>query len=379
MSGQDKPSQDMTGNEASKLNIDERFRDDWFERAKKGLPGQKDGGPVFLPDYMSPQSPWDSPWTPIPTPPDRSKPGPGKVPDGQPLPVPGDTTTPKLPDLSTKPEAESVATKLSREALVIGGGVGQSFFYGVANLPEHLPQIGTSIVLGGTLAAMSKSGKLGAGAAMVVGAYFASRFILDSVNDKRRWTRFADAVSDTWQSDANTWKNMHTVRDTVGNYTFDTSLSLASGYVGYKNPQLGQWILQLLRIPPITPGAPPPFNPRWTTSGMYMQIMPPAGFYRRYGDHSAFGDSGWSIDIHGEIRRTPDRITRIPGFKDNDYRASDSDYNPYEYNYRKQMQERDKGREHREERREQNGHDGKEREQKERKQKELEERERKKH
>src|SRR5262249_27888691 len=140
-------------------------------------------------------------------------------------------------------------------------GVGESFFYGIANLPEHLPQIGSAIIIGGTLGAIAKTGKLGAGAALVVGAYFTTRFVLDTINDHKRWGKFSDAVQDTWKSDANFYKNMHTVRDTAGNYVFDTSLSMASSYVGYKNPQLGELILGILRVPPIVPSATPPFSP----------------------------------------------------------------------------------------------------------------------
>ncbi len=292
-----------------------------FEQAKKdAISITKNGGGISLnPDiYLNAtrQSPWGAPGAPGQprppfTPPDNSgKQGEHKIPQppgGPVLPNPGDV-------LKTDPNSETYASKISREAMMIGGGIGLSVFDGIANLPEHIPQIASSIVIGGTLAAMSKTGRLGTGAALVVGAYFTTRFVLDTLNDKERWCRFSNAVEDTWKSDANFRKNLITTKETLGDYTFDTGLSLASGYVGYKNPKLGEYILSILRVPPIGPRTPPPFNPRIATTTMYMAIMPPAGFYRNYGDRSPFGGPGWSFDIHGEIRRTPGIITRTPNF-----------------------------------------------------------------
>ncbi|MBX9723083.1 MAG: hypothetical protein K2X81_16900, partial [Candidatus Obscuribacterales bacterium] len=111
---------------------------------------------------------------------------------------PPKTGTPDDPGglLKHDPNIENWVSKTIREGAVIGGGVGESFFYGVANLPDHLPAIGTSIIIGGTLAAMTKTGKLGAAAAMVAGAYFTSRFVLDTIHDHRRWHKFGEAVED---------------------------------------------------------------------------------------------------------------------------------------------------------------------------------------
>lgn len=312
---------------------DDRLRDEVFERMKKDALSTQ-SSPIEMKDWSSgfnqkPPGPWKIPpvgppkdTTPVPLP----VPGtPG--PDKPPLPDPGDV-------LKNNPGNETTATKLTREALVIGGGVGQSFFYGIANLPEHIPQIASSIVIGGTLAAMSKTGKLGAAASLVVGAYFASRFVLDTVNDRRRWEVFGDAVKDTWKSDENTYRNMHIVRNTLGNYTFDTSLSVASGYVGYKNPQLGDWILKILRVPPIVPNTPPPFNPRLAATSMYMSILPPAGFYEKYGDRSFGG--GWDFSIHGHLGRNSP-ITRIPDW-DRD-RSGDRQFDPDHNRYNRDKSE----------------------------------------
>lgn len=294
---------------------DDRLRQEAFEKAKQdALAVSKNGGIVLTPDIYNNMT-RTSPWGPLPQPGDQQAPLPG----GPSLPPPGDV-------LKNNPNIETTASKIGREALVIGGGVGQSFFYGIANLPDHLPQIGSGIVIGGTLAAMTKTGKLGAAAALVVGAYFTTRFILDTVNDTQRWETFSEAVKDTWESSANTRKNMHKVRNTLGNYTFDTSLAVASSYVGYKNPQLGEYILSILRVPPIVPNTPPPFNPALTSLAFATNIMPPSGFYRRYDDQTPFSYSSWEFDLHGSLRRRPGIITRTPDLLDGHHHHHDRNH-----------------------------------------------------
>lgn len=334
----------------------DKLRGEAFERAKHdAILSTKNGGGPLPPELNKPSYPWgprgDSsplPWSdgrvPLPWENKTTAPGADNKPSGSGTntdtkpqqPIPGDSkpqpapgSPPEFPKpgdvLKNNPALETTATKIARESLVIGGGVGQSFFYGIANLPDHLPQIGSSIVIGGTLAAMTKTGKLGAAAALVVGAYFTSRFILDTVNDHKRWNKFGEAVQDTWNSGENFYKNMHQVRDSLGNYAFDTSLSLASSYVGYKNPQLGEYILSILRVPPIVPNTPPPFSPAWATVGLATAIMPPAGFYRRYDDQTPFSQSSWEFDLHGSLRRTPGVITRTPDIFRDDDRDRDGD------------------------------------------------------
>ena len=330
----------------------DKLRGEAFERAKQdALLSTKNGNGPLPPELERPPYPWQRhgdgssplPWSdprvPLPWEKDQVPAGtdnnktstPGtdsNKPNTPGTTKPGDTQNPQTPPefpkpgdvLKNNPALETNATKIYRESLVIGGGVGQSFFYGIANLPEHLPQIGSGIVIGGTLAAMTKTGKLGAAAALVVGAYFTSRFILDTVNDHKRWSKFNEAVQDTWTSDANFYKNMHKVRDSLGNYAFDTSLSVASSYVGYKNPQLGEYILSILRVPPIVPNTPPPFTPAWSTLGLATNIMPPAGFYREYDDRTPWAGSSWKFDLHGSLRRVPNGlISRTPDvFNDRD-------------------------------------------------------------
>lgn len=312
MSGADRQPavRDVSPANGGQAVSDERMRQEAFERHKQeAITVTQNGGIDLTPGTylnMTRPSPWgnglpgDHPSIPLPPPGDNRP-----VPPVPGLPNPGDV-------LHSNPAMETYSSKIGREALVLGGGVGQSFFYGIANLPDHIPQITSGVLIGGTLGAIAKQGKIGAAAAIVIGAYFTSRFVLDTINDGKRWRKFGDAVEDTWHSSDNFWKNMHTVRDTAGNYTFDTSLSMASSYVGYKNPQLGEWILGLLRVPPIVPAATPPFSPAVTAAGFAMDIMPPSGFYREYDDKTPFAPSSWTFDIHGSLRRTPGIITRTP-------------------------------------------------------------------
>ena len=171
---------------------------------------------------------------------------------------------------------DSTATKLAREAFVLGGGLGESVLYGMANLHRRLPEIGASMGIGAALSAVTKAGKGGAAAAMIFGAYMTSRFVVNAINDKERWSRFGEAVKDTWNTDENLWRNLHEVSATGGNFVFDTGLSMGAGYIGYTNKPLADLLFQLLRFPvplpapiPNTPGGPSsprnpggPFDPR---------------------------------------------------------------------------------------------------------------------
>jgi hypothetical protein len=317
---------------------DDRLRSEAFERTKKdAIALTQNGGINLSPDTYANltrgQHPWEQrPGVP-PAPIDIKFPppnhGPNHGPDHRDHPrPPGDL-------LRTNPTIETAATKIGREALVIGGGVGESFFYGIANLPSHLPQIGSSIMIGGTLSAITKAGKLGTECAMVIGAYFTTRFILDTINDKKRWDRFGTAVKDTWHSGDNFRKNMTEVRDTFGNYVFDTTLSTASSYVGYNNPQLGELLLGVLRIPPIVPNTPPPFSPHLMAATRAMSVMPPSGFYTRYEDQRPWGTSAWDFDFHGSFGKKQGYEPRTPGLdpqgdlRDRDRnRDKDKDQNP---------------------------------------------------
>jgi hypothetical protein len=173
---------------------------------------------------------------------------------------------------------------------VIGGGVGESFLYGTANLHKRLPEIGTSMAIGAGLSAITKSGKGGAAAAAIVGVYFAARFIANTINDDERWTRAGNAVVDTWNNKDNTTRNMHEFSLTAGNFVFDSSLSIGAGYIGYHNKPLADLIFQLLRFPmplpapvPVTPGGSPQPRapeprfpiPQLGNLPMWLEITPP--------------------------------------------------------------------------------------------------------
>ena len=200
---------------------------------------------------------------------------------------------------------EPTYKKVLREGEVVGGGVGRSFLYGIANLPDKLPEIGSSIAIGAGLSAISKSGDLGVAASFVVGAYFTSKFVLNTVNDTERWKKFGAAVEDAWHTNKNVDKDLVAVSDTAGNYTFDTSLSMASGYLGYKNKQLGDLVLSVLRLPIIAPSA--ALAPAMLGAGMYMDIMPPLGF-KKYDTVSPDGkhQSRWDLDLnlHATLRQS---------------------------------------------------------------------------
>lgn len=188
--------------------------------------------------------------------------------------------------------ADPLSSKVGRELLVVGGGVGESFLYGIANVHRRLPEIGTSMAIGAGLSAITKSGQAGAAAAGLVGVYFAARFLANAVNDTERWDRAYNALTDTWNSSEHTTRNMHEFSLTAGNFAFDTTLSMGAGYIGYTNKPLADLIFQILRFPvpmptpiPNTPGGGPgprAPEPRFPLPGfgpvpMLLEIAPPQG------------------------------------------------------------------------------------------------------
>lgn len=220
------------------------------------------------------------------------KPGPERVPERRmpeidPLCLPEGTKNPskQLNDEKRSGADDPLYEKFGRTALVIGGGLGESVLYGMANLPRRWSELATSAAFGASLSALTKTGKIGNGAALIAGAYFTSRFIVNAIEDRERWTRFGAAVSDSWKSDENLWRNMHEVSNTGGNFAFDMGISMGAGYLGYTNKQVADLLLQIFRFPVPLPGPMPPmpnapqprnpFFPQVGTVGMLMQIAPP--------------------------------------------------------------------------------------------------------
>jgi len=175
---------------------------------------------------------------------------------------------------------ESEASKIAREGLVMGGALGRSFLYGMASLPQRIPEIGASLAIGAALSTLSKAGSMGAAATFVVGAYFTSKFLVNAINDTARWNKFGAAVTDTWHTNQHKMKNLRDMSDSGGNFAFDTSLSMASGYVGYNNKALGELILSVIKLPIPLPPAEVPLPPAFMGATMYMDVVPAPFLYK---------------------------------------------------------------------------------------------------
>jgi hypothetical protein len=190
----------------------------------------------------------------------------------------------KIADRPVYDADESKITKVAREGLVLGAGLGRSMLYGMANLPQRLPEIGTSMAIGASLSVISKTGAGGAAATFVVGCYFTSRFILNAINDTDRWNKFGAAVNDTWHSNQRIGKNIRDVSDTGGDFAFNTGLSMASGYVGFKNKALGDLIISVIKLPIPMP-AEVPIPATILGASIFMDIVPAPLLYKSHKNH----------------------------------------------------------------------------------------------
>jgi hypothetical protein len=201
-------------------------------------------------------------------------------------PMTTDGTPAKAADPTPDDTSESKTSKVLRESLVLGGGLGRSVVYGLASLPQRLPEIGASMAIGAALSTLSKVGGLGTAATFVVGAYFTSKFIVNAINDKARWNKFGAAVTDTWNTNQHIMKDIRDVSDSGGNFAFDTGLSMASGYVGYNNKALGELILGVIKLPIPAP-LETPMPPAFLGAAMYMDVVPAPFLYKDVRDDDA--------------------------------------------------------------------------------------------
>lgn len=187
-------------------------------------------------------------------------------------------------DQSVYDASESKGTKVAREGAVLSLGLGRSVLYGMASLPQRLPEIGASMAIGAALSTLSKAGGLGVAATFVVGAYFTSKYIVNLINDTARWNKFGAAVNDTWNSSQHWKKDVKDVSDSGGNVVFDTGLSMASGYMGYNNKALGDLILSVIKLPVPMPPLDVPISPALMGVGMYMDVVPAPFLYKQVVD-----------------------------------------------------------------------------------------------
>lgn len=168
---------------------------------------------------------------------------------------PGETSHNKNSISEATPEL--TLSKLLRESEVLGGGLAESILYGMADLPHKLPELTAAFSVGLALHVIRKQGVLGWGVATGLTAVFASKFVVDQVEQKEKWWEFASAIKDTWGSNQHTWNNINTVSGTAGKTVFDTAAFATAGYLGYTNKTeivglLAQGLGSVARIPAIS-------------------------------------------------------------------------------------------------------------------------------
>ncbi len=142
---------------------------------------------------------------------------------------------------ATGPKDDSVWSALSREAYVLGGGVGDGFKANMnaQSMIERTPDFVISAGIGAGLAlAQGKKGivKLGA---QITGLSFAAGFAKD-LTDADRLNGLSTAVSNTWKSPDNLEQNRALVKKHAGDFAFDTTLMMAGGMLGAGSVKVGR-------------------------------------------------------------------------------------------------------------------------------------------
>lgn len=131
------------------------------------------------------------------------------------------------------PKEDTVWDALSREAYVIGGGIGDGFAANLhgKNLLERTPEFLASVGIGAGLAlAQGKKGLVKVGA-QVVGLSFGVGMVKD-MTDPERVNGLSTAISDTWDSPANLEHNRAMVKHHAGDFVFDSTVMAAGGIIG---------------------------------------------------------------------------------------------------------------------------------------------------
>lgn len=124
---------------------------------------------------------------------------------------------------------DALINRIGREGKMVALGVGGS----VTDLAQHplerLPEVGSSVMLGGSIGMLAESGRLGAYTAGAIGLAMLGKLAYDEVTGGR-WSKFGQAWSDTWNSGANMDKNIELTKNSLGNFVVDMGV----GYAGFE-------------------------------------------------------------------------------------------------------------------------------------------------
>ncbi|HEY9869919.1 MAG TPA: hypothetical protein V6D08_12195 [Candidatus Obscuribacterales bacterium] len=122
---------------------------------------------------------------------------------------------------------ESVWSKLAREAYVLGAGVAVGIKDGVKEIVDDpAPALGRLAIAGGigmVLGATQRTAGLARLGLEAAGVGMGLAFYRDIVHPQR-WSAVRSALSDAWQSDANTDRSVKLIGNSLGRMVFDTAL-----------------------------------------------------------------------------------------------------------------------------------------------------------
>ncbi len=130
-------------------------------------------------------------------------------------------------DYHESKDSESAASKLGREGLVLLYGVGGEALDTLTNPLSKAPDVAMSATFGLGMRVLSKAGAPGkvVAAGFAVGAGLKTAYDM-ATSDK--WSKFSDAMSDTWHSSRNFDKAVLATKDSVGSLAVDLAIGSAT-------------------------------------------------------------------------------------------------------------------------------------------------------
>ena len=143
-------------------------------------------------------------------------------------------------------QEDTVGDKLTREAMVIATGVADGIADGARQSWEDPAGTGARLGISFGVGVIIGLAQRSAGLARLAGEAAAAGLALGTATDMLmpdRWSAVGDALADTWDSPAQTDRNISILSDNLGRFTFDSWLSMAGSMAGAKVGQA--FMLQL--------------------------------------------------------------------------------------------------------------------------------------
>lgn len=133
----------------------------------------------------------------------------------------------RLDFVAPSSDEDGLSQRLSREAQMLGRGVGAAFVQTALHPTGKLPELVSSVAIGSALGVVNRLGAEGKFVAACAGGVMLAKAGYDELTGER-WSKLASAVKDTWHGGARMERNVAITRDSLGAFLVDTGIGYAA-------------------------------------------------------------------------------------------------------------------------------------------------------